>query len=193
MINIKQLQKDVEERQRKVIGNYDAILQQCYNKIMATNQKINDCYCFFSCPTFVFGVPLYNVNSCITYIMEKLILKGFEVKYTHPNFLYISWKNGLNPPVYSNADPNALNADSLQFASYQQPQPPSYPQQNMITYPSAPMQMQQYQPHPMQQQSYNTWETPVANPLYLINKNNASQQQSYRPVSDIYTDGSLFS
>jgi len=181
MLNIKQLQKDVEDRQRKVIGNYDAILQQCYNKIMATNQKINDCYCFFSCPTFVFGVPLYNVNSCITYIMEKLILKGFEVKYTHPNLIYISWKNGLNPPVYQNADPNALNADSYQYSPVQ-----------------TPKQIQYYQSQtPQIQQTFNMWPITSSinnqSSLNMVNRSNSTEKESYRPISDIYTDGSLFS
>ena len=194
MLNIKQLQKDVEDRQRKVIGNYDAILQQCYNKIMATNQKINDCFCFFSCPTFVFGVPLYNVNSCITYIMEKLILKGFEVKYTHPNLIYISWKNGLNPPVYQNADPNALNPDNSSYA----PLTYAYNDKQLVYQPHIPQQTLQTVYPEQNQQSYNTWQTPMinntnmTNPLHMMNRNNSTQQQSYRSISDIYTDGSLF-
>lgn len=206
MLNIKQLQKDVEDRQRKVIGNYDAILQQCYNKIMATNQKINDCYCFFSCPTFVFGVPLYNVNSCITYIMEKLILKGFEVKYTHPNLIYISWKNGLNPPVYQNADPNALNPDNSSInniingntSSSYAPITYAYNDTQLVYQTPMKKHMTQLVYPEQNHQSYNTWQTPVMNnpnlpnPLHMMNKNNSTQQQSYRPISDIYTDGSLF-
>ena len=57
-----------------------------------TNQKSDDCYCFYAVPTFIFGVPLYDVTKCIIYIMEDLIDKGFYVKYTHPNLLFISWK-----------------------------------------------------------------------------------------------------
>jgi hypothetical protein len=91
-INIKHLQKEVAEREQKKIKTFEKILDTCYNKILQTNQKTNDCTCIFTCPPVVFGLPLYNLNDCVVFIMEKLIDKGFQVYFTNPNILFISWK-----------------------------------------------------------------------------------------------------
>jgi hypothetical protein len=198
MLNIKQLQRDVEDRQRKVLNNYDSILQQCYNKIMTTNQKITDCYCFFSCPTFVFGVPLYNMNSCIAYIMEKLIAKGFEVKYTNPNLIYISWKNGLNPPVYQNADPNELNSLSgaYMYSAYNQ----SKPMPQMLEYsPTSYLNMGSMGNYgsDMMENSGSIMGS-GGSITYSGGRKNVSSSSSsgdttkYRPINDVYVDGTLF-
>ena len=40
---------------------YQKILEKCHYRIINTNAKSSDCYCFFIVPTVVFGVPLYNV------------------------------------------------------------------------------------------------------------------------------------
>ena len=39
------------------------------------------------------GVPKYDVASCIAYIIDQLKDNGFMLKYTHPNLIFISWKN----------------------------------------------------------------------------------------------------
>ena len=39
------------------------------------------------------GVPNYDKNACITYIISKLEENDFVVRYTHPNLLFISWKH----------------------------------------------------------------------------------------------------
>jgi hypothetical protein len=46
----------------------------------------------------MFGVPRYDVQTCIQYVMDKLHNNGFAVKYTHPNLLFISWKHYI--PAY---------------------------------------------------------------------------------------------
>ena len=40
----------------------------------------------------VFGLPLYNLDECIKYIMIKLTDKGFAVHLAIPNKLLISWE-----------------------------------------------------------------------------------------------------
>ena len=97
MINIHQLHKEIDNREKQKYNTYQSVLDKCYYRIAKINSKSNDCYCVFVVPTFMFGVPLYDVTKCIIFIMEKLISKGFKVVYTHPNLLYISWKE--KPPT----------------------------------------------------------------------------------------------
>jgi hypothetical protein len=36
-------------------------------------------------------VPKYDQGACIAYLMDKLKDNGFNVRYIHPNALFISW------------------------------------------------------------------------------------------------------
>jgi hypothetical protein len=101
MINIHQLHRDLEKRDKQKGSTYQNVLEKCYYRISYINSKSRDCYCFFSVPTFIFGIPLYNMTKCIIFIMETLINQGFKVIYTHPNLLHISWKEkpkSIEPP-----------------------------------------------------------------------------------------------
>ena len=37
------------------------------------------------------GIPKYDSAMCIGYIISKLKDNGFNIKYIHPNMLFISW------------------------------------------------------------------------------------------------------
>ena len=101
MININELHKINEERQKFRISVYDKVLKKCHERIKfvsKTPQGSN--FCFYVVPNIVYGVPIYNVNACVVYIVSALIKNGFYVAYTHPNLLYISWYNKQNTIEY---------------------------------------------------------------------------------------------
>jgi hypothetical protein len=97
LLNPSKLRDEVEARERRKIKVFEHILELCYNKILTTNQQCDECCCIFICPSFVFGLPLFNLMDCIRYIMVKLVEKGFEVHLAVPNNIYVSWKHGSNP------------------------------------------------------------------------------------------------
>ena len=78
MINIHQLHKEIDNREKQKNSTYQSVLEKCYYRITKINSKSNDCYCVFVVPTFMFGVPLYDVTKCIIFIMEKLISKDLK-------------------------------------------------------------------------------------------------------------------
>ena len=41
------------------------------------------------------GIPKFDHGSCVAYIINKLRENGFNVRYTHPNLLFISWNHIL--------------------------------------------------------------------------------------------------
>jgi hypothetical protein len=45
----------------------------------------------FEVPEYVVGLPLFNLNMCIAFIIRDLRTQGYFTKYLYPNFLYISW------------------------------------------------------------------------------------------------------
>jgi hypothetical protein len=93
MININDLHENQQDKLEKRYEIYDTILKKCHTRIKTTAQiKNNMEFCFFNVPTYIYGIPLYDSKACILYIISALIKNGFEVYYTHPNLLFISWK-----------------------------------------------------------------------------------------------------
>ena len=41
------------------------------------------------------GIPKFDHGACVAYIISKLRENGFNVRYTHPNLLFISWNHWL--------------------------------------------------------------------------------------------------
>ena len=90
-LDIVALRKVKDKKQERRIKIYDEILKNCHNKIVKHSNEDNDC-CIYQVPEFKFGVPIYNLNSCMVYIIYKLRDNGFTVKYIYPNYIFISWK-----------------------------------------------------------------------------------------------------
>jgi hypothetical protein len=79
---------DNKKKERHVV--YEKIFDKCRTYVMkyAENDKYR---CFYEVPEFILGLPVYNINSAIMYILDKLKDTGFLVKYFFPKHLYISW------------------------------------------------------------------------------------------------------
>jgi hypothetical protein len=91
MININELHREQDKKEEKRIEIYENILDKVHQKIKLTSRTSADKFCFFSVPIYVYGLPLFDVNSCIIYLTKKLSDNGFDIRYTHPNLLLISW------------------------------------------------------------------------------------------------------
>jgi hypothetical protein len=52
---------------------------------------VDEQFCWFVVPELIIGVPKYDQASCIAYLMDKLKENGFNIRYIHPNTLFISW------------------------------------------------------------------------------------------------------
>lgn len=83
--------REVDQFRLKI---YQKILARIHNKIKHTSRiKVNEPYIFYIVPEFILGVPRYDVKHCTIYIIDKLETNGFQIKYTHPNMLFISWNH----------------------------------------------------------------------------------------------------
>ena len=71
---------------------YNKILNRIHVRIKTTSrQKMDEQFCWFVVPEIIIGVPKYDQASCIAYLMDKLKENGFNIRYIHPNTLFISW------------------------------------------------------------------------------------------------------
>lgn len=97
-VNLDNLHKQKIDREKKKINSYEEVLRRCHHRIETTAKTQNYCFCFFTIPSYIFGVPKFDTSGCILYLVDSLVNNGFDVKYTHPNLLYISWLNKYNKP-----------------------------------------------------------------------------------------------
>ena len=102
-INIDELYKQQKITEDLKLQIYNKILNRVHDKIKYTSRQRNNLkFCAYVIPEFILGTPKYNVELCTSYIMDKLIANGFNIRYTHPNLLFISWKHWI--PSYKRAE-----------------------------------------------------------------------------------------
>ena len=123
-ININKLRSEVEDREHNKIKVYEKILDMCYKKILNTNKQYNDYSCTFVVPNVVFGLPLYNIEDCIIFIMNKLVEKGFEIYFALPTSIHIFWrpKDYINKNQNNKLYLNSITQNQLEYYSSLQPQ-----------------------------------------------------------------------
>lgn len=89
-LNIMDLHRQMNKREERMTDCYQKALERCHKKIARCNeQKLQNC--FFQVPEYMMGCPLYDLNKCMTYVMDELRANGFYIQYYFPNYIYISW------------------------------------------------------------------------------------------------------
>ena len=90
--------KDLFERRQK----RDQSRLRAYNQLLSTiNQRIyttsqmngNANFITYTIPPFIFGLPKLDLQDCVVYLVYMLRQSSYEVRFTYPNLLYISWKH----------------------------------------------------------------------------------------------------
>jgi len=91
-LNIDELYEKKRQQDLNKLALFNKILNRIHVKIKTiSRQKINEQFCWFLVPELIIGVPKYDNSECIAYLIDKLKLNGFIIRYIHPNMLFISW------------------------------------------------------------------------------------------------------
>jgi hypothetical protein len=91
-LNIDELYEKKRQYDLNQLALFNKILNRVHVKIKTTSrQKLDGQFCWFLVPEVIIGVPKYDQGACIAYLMDKLKENGFNLKYVHPNTLFISW------------------------------------------------------------------------------------------------------
>ena len=91
-LNIDDLYTKKHQQDLNKLALFNKILNRVHVKIKSVSRhKTNEQICWFLVPEVIIGVPRYDQGSCIAYLIDKLKTNGFNVRYTHPNMLWISW------------------------------------------------------------------------------------------------------
>ena len=73
---------------------YNQLLNQINQRIYTTSQMSGNAnFITYTVPPFIFGLPKLDLQDCIVYLVWMLRQNGYEVRYTYPNLLYISWRH----------------------------------------------------------------------------------------------------
>jgi hypothetical protein len=91
-INIDELYEKKRQQDLNKLALFNKILNRVHVRIRTTSrQKTDEQFCWFLVPETILGVPKYDQAACIAYLMDKLKISGFNIRYVHPNLLFISW------------------------------------------------------------------------------------------------------
>jgi hypothetical protein len=91
-LNIDELYEKKRQYDLKQLELFNKILNRIHVKIKTTSrQKIDGQFCWFLVPEVIIGIPKYDQGACIAYLLDKLKENGFNIRYVHPNTLFISW------------------------------------------------------------------------------------------------------
>lgn len=73
---------------------YNQLLTTIHQRIYTTSQMSGNAnFITYTVPPFIFGLPKIDLQDCIVYLVYMLRQSGYEVRYTYPNLLYISWRH----------------------------------------------------------------------------------------------------
>ena len=71
---------------------YNQILEQALQKVAHSAIQPNQpTFVYYNIPPFVLGLPALDLKDCVVYVVHQLRSQAYEVRYTYPNLLYISW------------------------------------------------------------------------------------------------------
>ena len=91
-LNIDELYEKKRQHDLTQLSLFNKILNRIHVRIKTISRQSKDeQFCWFVVPEIIIGVPKYDNAACIAYLIDKLKTNGFNVRYIHPNALFISW------------------------------------------------------------------------------------------------------
>lgn len=101
-INIDELYEKKRQLDLNKLELYKKILNRIHVRIKNISKRNSrDKFCWFVVPEMMLGVPTYDQAGCIAYALNALQENGFQVKYYHPNTLFICWEHWIPSYVRS--------------------------------------------------------------------------------------------
>jgi hypothetical protein len=98
-INIDELYEKKRQIDVNKLELFKKILNRIHVRIKTTaKQSTAERFCWYVIPEIIIGVPKYDQGACIAYVMDTLQKNGFQVRYFHPNTIFISWDHWV--PTY---------------------------------------------------------------------------------------------
>lgn len=92
-----------KQRDSARLKAYNEILKQIYVRIRTVSKEGAEPWTLYTVPPFVVGLPKIDHEDCVVYLVYILRQQGYEVRFTWPNLLYISWKHHERQYILENS------------------------------------------------------------------------------------------
>jgi hypothetical protein len=161
-LNIDELYEKKRQQDLNKLALFNKILNRIHVKIRTVSrQKVDEQFCWFLVPETIIGVPKYDQAACIAYLIDKLKSNGFNIRYIHPNMLFISWlhwvpsyvrtelkkKTGINVDEYGNKiEENGEENGEMKMLTSGPTDPNDYILNNKAQDPKLKQQKKEYTP-----------------------------------------------
>ena len=92
LLQVSELYKRRQSKDAARLRAYNQILDTVHHRIRVQGNMPNSpCSLLYTIPPFVLGLPKIDLEDCVVYLVFQLRHSGFEVRYSYPNLLAISW------------------------------------------------------------------------------------------------------
>jgi len=92
LLRVSELYKRRQAKDAARLRAYNQILDTVHHRIRVQGNLPNSpCSLLYTIPPFVLGLPKIDLEDCVVYLVFQLRQSGFEVRYSYPNLLAISW------------------------------------------------------------------------------------------------------
>jgi hypothetical protein len=89
--SIHSLHKEKTQKENSKFKIFEIVLSKCIEKIVYTNRHTDKTFVIFEVPKILIGYPMYDMKSCILYLLNKLSESSYLVEFIDPFYLYIDW------------------------------------------------------------------------------------------------------
>jgi hypothetical protein len=114
--SIDSLHKEKSVKDDSKIKMFNVVLNKCIEKITYTNRHTDKTFVIFEVPQVLIGFPIYDMKSCILFLISKLSASGYIIEYIEPFYLYIDWGSqakSSSKAFIPSSNPNKLRKDAM--------------------------------------------------------------------------------
>jgi hypothetical protein len=91
-LDVRELYSRRQAKDAARLRAYNQILDSIHHRVRTISQMpMSPCEVLYTIPPFILGLPRIDLEDCVVYLVHQLRTAGFEVRYTYPNLLHISW------------------------------------------------------------------------------------------------------
>jgi hypothetical protein len=91
-LNIEELYESKKKSDLSRLSIYSKLLERVHQTIrIASRQRNSLQFCSFVMPEVLLGQPNYDFSECLSFVLDRLTVDGFNTRYIHPNLIFISW------------------------------------------------------------------------------------------------------
>lgn len=121
--SISSLHDEKNSKEKVRLDMFKIVLNKCIEKIVYTNRHTDKTFVIFEVPRILIGYPLYDMRSCIVFLLQELSKNNYYVEFIEPFYLYIDWgsnnlkssKSISSPPPSNTSHVSNVNPKTIRF------------------------------------------------------------------------------